>query len=257
MARTYLTSHLTIYVNASTGSDLTGDGSSGFPLKTLQFSHDYVQQNYDLANKYSVTYVGTGTFTAGIVEYGSLVGQCSPSNQVFTFTSGSSVDGGSGTAFGALYGIGYMVDSATIKATGTDGVGVSGASGSTIALNTGITFGACGASAIQTAWGGNVYINNSISISGNGSQFLFASGGVIQLAPSVVSTWTAATHYSNCYAWAYGQGVIGINGQTFTGAVTGTRYKAELLGLIATGTSNLYYLPGNAAGGTSFGGIYW
>lgn len=257
MSRIYLTAHLTVYVNASTGSDSSGDGSSGHPFQTLQFAHDYVQKNYDLANNFSVTYIGTGTFTSGIVEYGSLVGQCSPANQVFTFTAGSSVDGGNGTAFGALYGIGYMVDSVTIKATGGSGVGVSASSGSTIALNNGIIFGACGSSAIQTAWGGNVYVNNSLSISGNCSQFLFASGGVIQLAPGITSTWTAPTNYSNCYAWAYGQGVIGINGQTFTGTVTGIKYKAELLGLIATGTGNVNYLPGNSAGGTSFGGVYW
>jgi len=162
MARICLTGNLTIYVNASSGSDSSGDGSSACPFQTLQFAHDYVQRNYDLCS-HRVTYIGTGNFTAGIVEYGPLVGQCSPTSQVFTFTPNSSVDGGDAIAFWSSYGLGYMIDSVTIKAPGPNGVGVTASSGSTIALNTGIIFGSCGFSAIQTAWSGNVYVNNSLT----------------------------------------------------------------------------------------------
>lgn len=253
-----LSTNLNIYVNSITGSDSLGDGSILAPFATLQYAHDYVQQNYDLVYKYSVTYLAVGNFTGGINESGSLRGQRSPAQQLIRFTGSSTVSGTN--TFSAVYGIGYMIDCTSGGVTiSASGVGVEAASGSTICLNSGLTFATCAVSTFQTSWGGNLYINNSISVYGNGAQLVFASGGVIQFAPSITTTWIGSSTYSNCVYWAYGQGILGINGQTFnnTNLVHGCRYKAELLGLIATGTNNVNYLPGTAAGGVSFGGIYW
>lgn len=251
--RTILTCPTSFYVAASA---VQGDGSKISPWNNLQYAHDYVQNNYDLAGN-TVTFICQGVFSSGINELGSLVGQTSPNSQVYSFIDNSSVTS-TGNTFSSTYGIGYILQSSdNLTITAPQGVAISTSSGSTIALNAGITIGICSSSQLQTAWGGNIYLNCDITFTGNAQQCLFASGGVIQLNPGMKSTWVGTVKYSNCYAWAYAGGVIGINGQTFTGSVYGIKYKSEFLGIIATGGRGINYLPGNQAGGIDLGGQYY
>jgi hypothetical protein len=59
--RTVLAADTTFYV-ATTGSDSTGNGSSGAPWATLQHAMDYIAANLDIAGRIIIVEIGAGSF---------------------------------------------------------------------------------------------------------------------------------------------------------------------------------------------------
>jgi len=94
------------------------------------------------------------------------------------------------------------------------------------------------------------------TISGNANIHWFVNaGGHIQNAGRTI-TLSGTPAFAQAFAWALRHGRMVINGNTFSGSATGTRYFADTLALIDTAGGGASYLPGNAAGSTSGGAVY-
>jgi len=94
------------------------------------------------------------------------------------------------------------------------------------------------------------------TVSGNANIHWYAtSGGMIQDAGKTI-TLTGTPAFAQAFAWAQQHGRLVVNGNTFSGAATGTRYYADTLALIDTVGGGASYLPGNAAGSTATGAVY-
>jgi len=254
--RTRLTADTTFHV-ASTGSDTTGDGSATLPWATLQHARDSVQRNCDLCG-HKVYYSATGSFSAGIIAYGPLMGQRSPNDEVVLFTAGAVVTApAGGRAFDALYGAKFAIsqpqDNLTVRAFGTGSVAFAAADGGFINILNTVTIDlsgrdghAHGDHALSTSWGGIIIANSTYAV-GDMETFLFASGGLIQLTGNRHDVLGTPT-YSKAFAWAH-NGTIGISGQfVAAGVVTGRKYLAEMCGVISTCGGGPSYLPGSLAG---------
>jgi hypothetical protein len=61
-ARTVLTEGTTFYVNGTTGSDITGDGSSGNPWAHPQQAYDYIVENVDGGGNWIKVKIADGTY---------------------------------------------------------------------------------------------------------------------------------------------------------------------------------------------------
>ena len=94
------------------------------------------------------------------------------------------------------------------------------------------------------------------TISGNANIHWYATtGGMIQDAGKTI-TLSGTPAFAQAFAWAQQHGRMVVNGDTFSGSATGTRYYADTLALIDTVAGGASYLPGNAAGSTATGGVY-
>lgn len=85
-------------------------------------------------------------------------------------------------------------------------------------------------------------------------------GASVQYAANAVSTISSAITVSN---WVFSiNGSVWVPNSSFTptfvnpGNVTGSKYKAQLNGVIDTQGAGVNYFPGNTAGSTSSGGQY-
>lgn len=148
-----------------------------------------------------------------------------------------------------------------LKITTTNGIGLYHI-GSGVMRFGRIDFGATGSyqiyAATPTAF---IWANDGYTISGGTSFHLLAQYGSIQ-ANGLTMTFTGTPAFANAFALATRGGKIGIDANTFspsTGAFTGSRYSIDSGGLIYTGTGNVNYLPGSAAGsgGTTTGGGFY
>jgi hypothetical protein len=68
-------------------------------------------------------------------------------------------------------------------------------------------------------------------------------------------TLTGTPTFSTAFVLA-SAGSLFAPANTFVGGATGTRYTAQLNGVIFTGSKSLTYFPGSAAGSTPTGGQY-
>ena len=69
-------------------------------------------------------------------------------------------------------------------------------------------------------------------------------------------TLTGTPAFSYAFANANLLGVMRVDGNTYTGAATGTRYAATNNGAVNTNGGGATYFPGNGAGTVSGGGLY-
>jgi len=261
-----LSSNIQLYVNASTGDD-GNPGTQTQAFRTLQAVRNYAQNNFNLNGTYSVTYICTGAFTAGVTANGLIPGQNGPGGEVFSFTSGSSVAVTNATCLTAANGAQFTIQTAsgqvTLSATGT-AVGYGNAlaatyGGSQIQVGTGINFGSCYGSHV-IANGGTINLNNAYTISGGAQSHwaIILNGGYVAtniLTPQTI-TITGTPNFAAAFAYTSTPGQIAGPGLTFSGSATGPRYFATNNGTISTNGAGANYLPGNSAGSVSAGGQY-
>lgn len=75
--RRRLAANTTFFVS-TTGSDVTGNGTSGTPWQTIQNAFNQIYQNYDLAGFTVTIQLANGTYTAGVLWDGLFLGQIGP-----------------------------------------------------------------------------------------------------------------------------------------------------------------------------------
>lgn len=271
-ARARLGAATTIFVS-TTGDDTTGDGlTSATAFKTIQFAYNWAQKMLDL-NSFQITIkVADGTYNAGVVASGAIVGQSTPT--IGTAGYGVSFLGNSGTPanctivptasdnFTGTGGAKFDISGFTLSNASSSGFNVVLASGpgSQVGIRAGVIFGSS-ASIAQQIWAeacGVVTRLNSYTVSGGAVAHLGASNsGVIETGTAITVTVTGTPAFSGNFALAQYLGAIQDVGTTYTGSATGIRFAIRGNGVINTGSgADANYYPGNSAGQIATGGQY-
>lgn len=258
--RTKLLAAGNVYVNNSTGNDVTGTGTLSLPWATIQHAATVVQSSYDLNGQVMTINVaaGTGTYTAGATISGPLVGATGPSSLVVQGASSgtTTVSIGSGNCFVGTTGAMFTVNGFSLAASGSGNVGnaIVAQSGAQIAVGTDIVFEACGNNHIVAQSAGQV-TGSSYSITGGAGAHWNENKGIITVGGGT-TTITGTPAFSTAFAIGSLGGLIESVGQTFSGSATGLRYSATLNSVIYTNGGGATYLPGGTSGTTATGGQY-
>lgn len=258
--RISLTANTTFYV-ATTGSDITGDGSSGSPWLTLQHASDYVQKYIDLSG-YTVTIsVASGTYTSGVLVTSPYVGETSSTGSVIfqgdtTNPANCFISTTSGWAFRATNNAIFSIKG--FKTSCTSNHSIAADMGGIIYITGNMEFGTVGAGlthiVAQNA-GSSIFIQTGYTVSGSGACHYQATlGGTINVSKLYTTTLTGTPAFSQSFAQVWCCGQIFAR-QTYTGSATGLRYYAISNGVIDTGGGASYF-PGSVSGSTASGGQY-
>ena len=254
--RTVLTAPRTFYVR-SDGLD-TNDGfanTAGSAWATIQHAINVVAGSVDTGGHDVTIQVGDGTYVTAnvltsVVGGGHLVisgNATTPANVV--------VAPAAGDCFFADASAGHFViqNLKMISATG-NGVTVARA---TISISN-VDFGTCGVAHIFAGYAGLVSVHANYAVSGGALIHWAAEHNGVISADGYTVTFSNAPNFSIVTAFATNGGVMTISSMTFTngGTVTGTRYLAQVNGVIATAGGGANYIPGNVAGSTASGGQY-
>jgi hypothetical protein len=248
--RITLSQNVTLYVNASTGSDSSGSGSVGSPWQTLAHARNVVLQNYDLAGQFTVTFNCTGAF-AGFAFAGEFVGQQSAANEVWAFTNGSSVAG-----FGANANAQNTIQSVsgTVTFTGPVTSAIAARQFSSITIGSGIVFGTSVTATVECDSYSTITFAGGGTITGSAPSFgAVGPNGLIQFVNSAQTfTLSGSPVFASGFMNASGGGNIKLNSSviTWSGAAGATtpRFTVSQNAWIDTQGGGATYLPGTAAG---------
>lgn len=257
--REVLTGNRTYYVRID-GSD-SNDGltnSSGGAFLTLQKAIDTVA-SIDLA-AYAVTVqVGDGTYTGGMIAK-SYLGAGPVTIQGNTGTPANvlvSPTGADGFRAFAVCGK-YILNGMKIQTT-TSGHAIYARDCSSVALSN-VHFGAVATNFSHVASYTNAIVvyNTDYTIAGSAARHILTANAGIFTSDGVAHTitLTGTPAFSSAFVDSQLQGLVQMNGQTFSGSATGKRYSATLNGVIDTIGGGANYFPGNTAGTTATGGQY-
>ena len=257
-AREVLTAARVYYVrtDGSDSNDGLSNTSSGAWL-TLQRAMDVISSTLDMAGFTITVQIGDGTYTSplvikacvGMASPSSLLFQgntVTPSNVVLSMTSATAITASGPTCFASI-------SSVKIQTT-TSGMGVTADADAQLWL-TKVSFGAVANYQIN-CFGAYIKVMGNYEISGGATFHIYcSSGGMVFAAVSGTTTLTG-TPAITTFAYAEQSGIIRINGVTYSGSATGTRYNANTNANIFTNGSGATYLPGSVAGSTATGGNY-
>lgn len=254
--RELLTANRTYYVRTD-GSD-TNNGLtnlSGGAFATLQKAYNVIAGTLDLAG-YTVT-IQQGT--AGTLTGALLLSQSWSGGGAVTIDLGGGTL--SVTANHAIRSIAPLAGTLTIQngtiSTTTSGSCIRTDAAGLIVIGSSVTFGACAGVHFDANTGrAFIRVDANYTISGGATFYhLFAShGGYIECNGKTVTL--TGTPAFTAFAAAVDRSGLGVPGNTYTGAATGSRYSVTENSVIATGGGGANYFPGNAAGSTATGGQY-
>jgi hypothetical protein len=256
LIRTRLTANTSYYVSTS-GSDSTGNGSSGLPWATIQNAVNYVQDNIDLNGFTATINVADGTYSPFSVSE-PLVGPgllqvtgdiANPDNCIISAS-------GAADCIVAVYGATVSVSG--FKLIGSSGNGLHASYGGTIMVSGSMDFGAIGNAQIDSdGIGSSIIITSPYKISGSASYHLATFYGGHIVVGAVALTLTGTPAYSVGFAATVGGGgLIQCSAVSFSGSATGPKYNSSLNGVINTNGQGTSYFPGSTAGSTPTGGQY-
>jgi len=247
----------TSYYVATTGSDSTGNGTSGNPWATIQHAVTYIAALIDLRGYTATIYVADGTYTQGVVISGPFVGQgnvhiigdsATPANCIISTTSSNCF---------LVQECGVVNIEGFKLQTTTSGSGVLAGAAGQINIVGPMNFGACADTHIGcNGAGSSVTINTNYTISGSAQSHWSAQLGMSEIFVfSNTITITGTPAFSTAFAFIR-DSVLTCGSLTFTGSATGTRFSVSQNGVIDCGTSSLTYFPGSLAGSITSGGVY-
>jgi hypothetical protein len=260
--RRKLNSALTIYVNASTGNDTTGDGlTTGTAFQTITKAYSYAQ-SLDINGQVVTISCAAGTYTpctlAGPVYGAGSSGTVSIlANTGCTLTQ-TGTSGFAMTAFGgAMATFTGPWTFSSPSCTGNGGCW-SVQTGAQIAIGTGgIHFGAAASgNQISSQVSGIVLLNGSYTIDNvSASRHFFASqGSIYSGGTGITITLTGTPSFSTAFVETNGGiGYVGMSGITISGSATGTRYLVSQYSWINTFGGGASYFPGSVAGSVTAG----
>jgi copper chaperone CopZ len=108
---------------------------------------------------------------------------------------------------------------------------------------------------IRAEDGGRIVCSGNYSISAGATSHVAAVNGNVRIQ-NVTVTLTGTPAFSTCYAIIWMNSLALLNGCTFSGSATGSRYDAYANGVIYTAGAGATYLPGDSGGTASAGGQY-
>jgi hypothetical protein len=254
------------FVNASTGSDSTGNGSSGAPWATIQHAVNSIAGNFAAPGTITVnvaagTYGGVSippSFISSWAFIGSGVSSC--------FVVSNTTSTAPGRGFTCGYGVNASISGFKISSFYD---GVDAQSGASLLVTT-CTF-VCPLSntdAAISSVGGKISLNGTISFLSNGTAQAAAIsatlGGSVTIGYSDAFLTQAVTlaygtiTFSAATIEASQNGTVRFNPTEVaqTGTVTGPRYSATTNGVINTLGQGATYISGSSSGSTSSGGEY-
>ncbi len=260
--RIKLEADLDVFV-ATTGDDVTNTGLTiGSPFATLQRAVDLVYNNYDMQGFGATIHVADGTYAAGAVANGRLVGGGSitivgntgtPANVVINVTNSNCLSISQSAV--------VTIDAMVLKATGSVSLGtghgcLSQGSG-LILVGAQMIFDDCQGYHMFAASGGVLGAKSGYTISGDAAANVASdAGGLLDCGSSTVEL-SGTPAFSVAFAVSGSCGSIRAASMTFTGTVaTGSRYQANLNGVINTNGGGATYFPGDAGGTSPTGGQY-
>lgn len=256
--RELLVANRTYYVNASTGDDGNTGLSPGTAFATIQRAID-AAASLDIGVYDVVINVADGTYAPIALKRCVGAGKiyitgntAAPANCHITSNEANArlVDASNVGGY-ANPVTEYVIQGLKLSSTGSGtsyGLFIEGAGL--------ITFGALDFGAIsihmRASSGGAIQTipsaDGNYAVSGGGTRHAYAQqGGQINTFNRTV-TITGTPNFTVAWAMAERQGGLTISGMTFNGSATGTRYRAQFLGLIYTNGAANNYLPGNSAG---------
>lgn len=258
-ARETLNAARTYYV-ATTGSDSANTGLTvGSPFATIQKAYDTIVSTLD-----------TGGFavTIQIADSGSNYGAISVSKGwtgggPITVQGNSSVPSNvviNPTGANAIEVTTVLPNTLTVKdlklQTTTSGDAIRHSGRGQISFQN-VDFGAVSSSNYHVRAdvpGAHIKATGNYTISGGAGVHAAAvsSGSTVELN-NITITLTGTPNFASIFAYAVHAGLTYISSTGFSGSATGTRYLAQLNGMIVTNGATL---PGNAAGSTATGGQY-
>lgn len=256
--RTILSANLTQFVS-TTGSDSTGDGSSGNPWATCAHAYNIVQNTLDLHGFGVTCSMAVGTYTGVAQTFnGPLVGSVGPASFVVTGVGTTTVIDGatSANAFTVNNGAAFTLQNLTLT-PGLNGFGIVVQGGSIELTNLSVT--ASGIALVDTAGPYSVVlIVGAITLNaGNG----FAAPLIAEDLSEIfcAGTWTlnGTPSWTNGFVQADLGAMIDGTGFTFNGTATGPRYNVASNAIVFTGGSGgASFYPGSIAGSINTGGFY-
>jgi hypothetical protein len=243
------------YFVSTTGSDSTGNGTSGAPWRTIQHAVN-VAVSYDFGGHNVTIQLADGTYVESLqlLPYIGRAGQghttptingnaTTPGNVIIQPASGNAIVGVETGGFE------WLISNLRINAAGATGIEAD--AGSWITINN-VQFGAATLH-MQVLYDGKLEVVGSYSIVGSAFAHVdVTSGGrfLVGASPTVTLTGTPAF---TIFAVADKGGYLGFIGATFSGAATGQRYSATSGATIDTNTGNTNYFPGSTAGSSATG----
>lgn len=254
--REVLTSDRT-YSVATTGSDVTGDGTSGAPFATAQAALNAAAK-IDF-NGFTVTIqLDDGTYT-GNITIPRMTGQGGVGNLVIAGNASAKTNVvlNQSNSYGAVIAVpqGTAVTLRDFQvASSNNGYGFFNRGG--MLYYSGIDFGACSGYHIF-AEGGFTYQSGNCTISGDANCHWYSgAGGSYIKSQSRTITASGTRNFAGGFAAFAQGGTITSNGNTFSGTYTGPRYTGSLGGTCQTFGGGASYFPGSTAGSTATGAQY-
>jgi hypothetical protein len=229
--------------------------SAGGAWATIDFAIQTVCKSVDFRGFDVTIKIGPGTWTEKVfvdkIHFGGdliLEGDITtPSNVLWHATGGDCLFIGRNGAEVDVQGFEFR--------TTTSGSCLRVAKAGQLAIRGNCIFGPCAGAHIYSQSDGAFQTNANYTISGGAQQHFLAEGGSI-FSQGKTITLSGTPSFSDAFAVSRSCGSILSFGNTFSGVVTGLRYRAWLAGAIQTFGAGASYFPGDAVGVQSEGGHY-
>lgn len=255
LCREKLTAARTYYVRTDGSDSNTGlANTSGGAFLTIQKAVNVALYEIDARSHTVTIQVGAGTYTETISA------AVSSNNNVIivgdeTTPANCLVNGASASA---SFSVSNLVNIAI------RGFKVANASGSGLLANgfgaisfQNMDFGACAANHVfAQGSAATLTASGNYSITGNANRHWYTSRGGTIIAPGRTITLTGTPALAVGFSVAETVSRQIVNGCTFSGSATGTRYSAVHNSAIYTNGGGATYLPGSVGGSTATGGQY-
>lgn len=240
------------YYVSPTGNDSNDGSCSGQPFQTIQKTVDVASVVFNMGYNITIQLAnGTYTTTTILKRYNgpgviTIQGNSTYRDSVLISTNGYGF-------YSENRGVKWIIKDLKVQTSGsTDNASIF-ADGGFIELQS-VYFGACAGDQIRSERGGRIRVSGNYTISGGGLRhILLRYGGVIEMQ-SLTVTLVGTPSFTEFVKAEVAFGTF--YNLVFTGSATGSRYRAELNGVINTFGGGANYFPGNAAGTTATGGQY-
>lgn len=259
-AREVLAAGRTYYVRTDGNDSNNGlTNSSGGAFLTLQKAIN-VCLALDLNGHNITVQIGNGTYTSGVnlssafLNGGvTLTGNTTtPSNVVINTTSANCIQANNPGVVLNVQGVKLV--------TTTSGNGVASLNGARINITGNIECGIMGGGSNgfhMYAQHGSIAISANYLISGGAQAHWYAIDGGYFIGNGLTITLSGTPAFSIAFARADRVGILDVNGNTFSGSATGTRYSANGNSVIYVNGAGATYLPGSVGGAMATGGQYY
>lgn len=248
--RRVLTSALSLFVRTDGSDSNNGEANTAAgAFLTVQAAinkcYTIDQSGFDItinvaAGTYTGTVVVNQRFTGAVTILGDVA---TPANVIFSVSSGTCITSTNPGSFIQVSGIRF--------ATTTSGAGLLVTNFGAISVTGLCDFNAIANGQLTAQGGGVITVNANLNITG-GAQYHYLAqyGGSIVCAGRTV-TLTGTPNFSQAFAVATsGHARLQVNGNTYSGSATGTRFTVAILSFIETAGAGATYFPGDVAGTT-------